>query len=199
MEHREVAMTALVSYFKEHVNALRDPLFPEARLAGKADNPFIFYEREEQFLFRSGGIFELEMSHLIVPERDVRIGAGSAQLRAIHREDLTTMRDALAESPSTLTNLLQELDITGADGDRYRCIADRRASSGHPVKDPSLRAELLGDPKEVFERAGSVQVTQEELRADAGSVRMTEFMAIEGTGQRSAPDFPSQRPTRTGS
>lgn len=200
--------------------------------------------------------------HLIVPEREVRIGAGIAELRAIHRGDLTALRATLDESPSAPADSPRELDTSGVDGDRYQRVvaaaveeirrrrlqkvilsrvvpvqdridlvstyqvgrrgntpvrsflldlgvhraagfspetvveisadgvvstqplAGTRAFSGDPVMDLSLRAELLGDPKEVFEHAISVQVAQNELRAvcDAGSVRVTEFMAVEERG-----------------
>jgi hypothetical protein len=51
-------------------------------------------------------------------------------------------------------------------------------------REVQTREYFRGDPKEVFEHAGPVQVTREKLRAacDAGSVRMTEFMAIEERG-----------------
>ncbi len=91
--------------------------------------------------------------------------------------DLGVQRSA-GFSPETVVEV-------SADGDvSTQPLAGTRALSGDPVVDRNLRAELLGDPKEIFEHAISVQVAQDELRTvcDAGSVRVTEFMAVENRG-----------------
>lgn len=199
--------------------------------------------------------------HLIVPEREVRISAGIAELRSTGREDLRALRSIL-DAPDLPYWPPRELDTSKVDGDSYRrmvaaaveeirrcqlqkvilsrvvpvqddidlvstyqagrrgntparsflldlgvqrsagfspetvaeisadgrvCtqpLAGTRAFSGDPVVDLSLRAELLGNPKEIFEHAISVQVAQDELRAvcDAGSVQVTDFMAVEERG-----------------
>lgn len=200
--------------------------------------------------------------HLIVPEREVRIGAGIAELRATDEADLAVLRATLEKSPPAFVAPSHELDTSGANSDGYRrmvtaaiedirrrrlqkvilsrvvpvhdeidlvstyhagrqgntparsfvldlgaqrsagfspetlaeiyadgrvCtqpLAGTRALLGDPVVDLGLRAELLRDPKEIFEHAISVQVAQDELRAvcDAASVRVTEFMAVKERG-----------------
>jgi len=319
-------MTALSSYFRERVDVIGDPLFLGVGLARGADLPFVLYERDEQWAFGSGTIFELVMYqheirvrlnsdwltiptrnnplqcvaellsnipiagwraygwasfelsyllhglpdavgatrllHLIVPAREVLLGAGTAELRAVRKTDLTVLRAALGESPPVPARLPCELDTSGVEADGYRRmvaaaveeirrrrlqkvilsrivpvpgdidlvstyqagrrgntparsflldlgaqrsagfspetvveisadgkvstqpLAGTRALTGDPVVDLNLRAELLGDPKEIFEHAISVQVAQEELRTvcDAGSVRVTDFMAVEQRG-----------------
>lgn len=200
--------------------------------------------------------------HLIVPAREVLLGAGIAELRAVRQADLTVLRAALDKPPPAPARLPCELDTRGVDADGYRRmvaaaveeirrhrlqkvilsrtvpvpgdidlvstyqagrrgntparsflldlgtqrsagfspetvveisadgkvstqpLAGTRALTGDPIVDLDLRAELLGDPKEIFEHAISVQVAQEELRAvcDAGSVQVTDFMAVEQRG-----------------
>lgn len=200
--------------------------------------------------------------HLIIPEREVRIGAGIAELRATRRTDLAALRAVLEELPPIPAGPPRELDTSGAEDDSYRRmvataveeirrrrlqkvilsrivpvqgdidlmftyqagrrgntparsflldlgaqrsagfspetvvvvsadgriatqpLAGTRAFSGDPLLDLRLRAELLGDPKEIFEHAISVQAAQDELRAvcDAESVQVTEFMAVEERG-----------------
>lgn len=210
----------------------------------------------------SNAVGEIPLLHLIVPEREVRIGTEMAELRAVDEANLAVIRAAFDEPPSACTGLPRELNTSGAGDDNYRrmvtaaveeirrhrlqkvilsrvvpvhheidlvstyeagrrgntparsflldlgtqrsagfspetvaeisadgrvCtqpLAGTRALLGDPVADRSLRAELLKDPKEIFEHAISVQVAQDELRAvcDAGSVRVTEFMAVEERG-----------------
>ncbi|HKR50578.1 MAG TPA: salicylate synthase [Pseudonocardiaceae bacterium] len=319
-------MTILPGYFREHIDATSDPLLLGAELARNADRPFVLYERDKQWSFGSGAIFELVMYqheirvrsssdrltvptgdnplqrvaellsdipiagwraygwagfelsyllhdlpdavgtapllHLIVPAREVLLDAEIAELRAVRKADLTVLRAALDKSPPAPARSPFELDISGVDADGYRRmvvaavaeirrrrlqkvilsrvipvpgnidlvstyqagrrgntpvrsflldlgtqrsagfspetvveisadgtvstqpLAGTRALSGDPAVDLTLRAELLGDPKEIFEHAISVQVAQDELRAvcDAGSVRVTDFMAVEHRG-----------------
>lgn len=91
--------------------------------------------------------------------------------------DLGTQRSA-GFSPETIVEI-------SADGRVCtQPLAGTRAFFGDPVVDLELRAKLLEDPKEIFEHAISVQIAQAELRAvcDAGSVRVSEFMAVEERG-----------------
>jgi salicylate synthase len=200
--------------------------------------------------------------HLIVPEREVRIGAGIAELRATDEADLAVLRAALEKPPPDSVAPSHELDTSDVDSDGYQrmvtaaiedirrrrlqkvilsrvvpvhydidlvstyhagrqgntparsfvlnlgaqrsagfspetlaeiyadgnvCtqpLAGTRALLGDPVVDMGLRAELLGDPKEIFEHAISVQVAQDDLKAvcDAASVRVTEFMSVKERG-----------------
>lgn len=319
-------MAVLASYFREYIDTAGDPLLLGVGLTRKADGPFVLYERDKQWSFGSGAIFELVMYqheirvrldsdwltvpvgndplqcvaallsdipitgwraygwasfelgyllhglpdavgttpllHLIVPAREVLLDAGITELRAVCKTDLTVLRATLDELPPAPARLPRELDISEVDADGYRLmvaaaveeirrrrlqkiivsrvvpvpgdidlvstyqtgrrgntpvrsflldlgaqrsagfspeivveisadgkvstqpLAGTRALSGDPVVDLNLRAELLGDPKEIFEHAISVQVAQDELRAvcDTGSVRVTEFMAVEERG-----------------
>lgn len=81
-------------------------------------------------------------------------------------------------SPETIVTVSANGDVS------THPLAGTRAFFGNPLIDMDLRAELLGDPKEVFEHAISVQAAQGELQAmcDAGSVRVTEFMAVKERG-----------------
>lgn len=91
--------------------------------------------------------------------------------------DLGTQRSA-GFSPETVAEI-------SADGRVCtQPLAGTRAFFGDPAVDLGLRSELLKDPKEIFEHAISVQVAQDELRAvcTSGSVRVSEFMAVEERG-----------------
>jgi salicylate synthase len=63
-------------------------------------------------------------------------------------------------------------------------LAGTRALTGHDELDETLRAELLSDPKEIFEHAVSVHGAQEELRAicQDRSVAVEEFMTVRQRG-----------------
>lgn len=92
-----------------------------------------------------------------------------------------------ARSRNTAVGRVQPETLAEIYADGRVCtqpLAGTRALFGDPVVDMGLRAELLGDPKEIFEHAISVQVAQDELRAvcDAASVRVTEFMGVKERG-----------------
>ncbi|XTZ17461.1 salicylate synthase [Micromonospora echinospora] len=73
----------------------------------------------------------------------------------------------------------------GADGTiSTQPLAGTRALSGLDTVDEELRAELLGDPKEIFEHAISVHAAQEELRGVCrdGSVHIEEFLTVQRRG-----------------
>jgi salicylate synthase len=63
-------------------------------------------------------------------------------------------------------------------------LAGTRALTGEKALDDSLRAELLSDPKEIFEHAVSVHGAQEELRGicQDSSVSVEEFMGVSRRG-----------------
>ncbi|WP_367127403.1 salicylate synthase [Saccharothrix sp. HUAS TT1] len=82
-------------------------------------------------------------------------------------------------------------------------LAGTRARTGDPVTDALLRAELLSDPKEVFEHAISVKVAYDELVELCGSasVRVSEFMVVRerGTVQHLASSVQGRLPDGQGS
>ncbi|MFF9641207.1 salicylate synthase [Kitasatospora aureofaciens] len=63
-------------------------------------------------------------------------------------------------------------------------LAGTRALTGDPDTDEALRAELLTDPKEVYEHAASVRLAVEELTSVGrpGSTHVTEFMTVKRRG-----------------
>jgi salicylate synthase len=63
-------------------------------------------------------------------------------------------------------------------------LAGTRALTGDPGQDALLRAELLNDPKEIYEHAVSVHGAQQELRevCGDGSVLVEEFMGVRRRG-----------------
>jgi anthranilate synthase component 1/salicylate synthetase len=63
-------------------------------------------------------------------------------------------------------------------------LAGTRALSGDRAEDAARRAELLTDPKEIYEHAISVQVAWDEMTAlcRAGSLRAEEFMTVKERG-----------------
>ncbi|GAA1855001.1 salicylate synthase [Pseudonocardia ailaonensis] len=80
-------------------------------------------------------------------------------------------------SPETI------VEVDGLGGVSTQPLAGTRALEGDGT-DADRRAELLTDPKEIFEHAISVYIAQDELRtvcAD-GSVSVTEFMAVRERG-----------------
>ncbi|WP_084496744.1 salicylate synthase [Nocardia amamiensis] len=63
-------------------------------------------------------------------------------------------------------------------------LAGTRARTGHSDTDQSLRAELIADPKEVFEHAASVKLAFDELAAIGrpGTTRISEFLEVKDRG-----------------
>ena len=63
-------------------------------------------------------------------------------------------------------------------------LAGTRARTGSPATDRQLCAELLADPKEIYEHAVSVRLAWEEIAAvcASGSVSIDEFMAVRERG-----------------
>jgi anthranilate synthase component 1/salicylate synthetase len=63
-------------------------------------------------------------------------------------------------------------------------LAGTRALTGSPAQDLRLRAELLTDPKEIYEHAVSVKTACDELSAlcEPGSVQVGEFMTVRERG-----------------
>lgn len=63
-------------------------------------------------------------------------------------------------------------------------LAGTRAFTGDAALDAKLRAELVSDPKEIFEHATSVKLAVDEVTeiAVAGSTRITEFLAVKQRG-----------------
>jgi hypothetical protein len=198
-------MAALVGYFRKCIDAICDPLLREVGPARNADANFALHERGEQCAFGSGEIFELVMY-----QHEIRVRPGSGWLTVPAGND-TLQRVAMPLSDILITEwraygwasfglgyLLHGLpDVVGAAPLLHLVvparevllgvgIAEFRAVRRADLTTPrsglfSLRAELLKDPKEIFEHAISVQVAQDGLRAvcDTGSVRVTEFMAVE--------------------
>jgi len=81
-------------------------------------------------------------------------------------------------SPETVVEVRPDGTVT------TQPLAGTRALSGAPGVDAALRAELLNDPKEIFEHAVSVHGAQEELRSVCvdGSVLVEEFMSVSRRG-----------------
>jgi salicylate synthase len=80
-------------------------------------------------------------------------------------------------SPETI------VEVDGLGGVSTQPLAGTRALEGDGT-DADRRAELLTDPKEIFEHAISVYIAQDELRTVCaeGSVSVTEFMAVRERG-----------------
>jgi salicylate synthase len=80
-------------------------------------------------------------------------------------------------------------------------LAGTRALTGDSKSDALLRADLLNDPKEIYEHAVSVKLATEELAGlcTAGSVVVEEFMTVKERGSvqhlasRVAGDLPADR------
>ncbi len=58
--------------------------------------------------------------HLIVPEREVRFGIGSAELRAVRGTDLIVLLDDVTEPATPLLSARREVDTQRAGGDVFR-------------------------------------------------------------------------------
>ncbi|MFI9362714.1 salicylate synthase [Kitasatospora sp. NPDC053057] len=81
-------------------------------------------------------------------------------------------------SPETVL----EVDATGAASTQP--LAGTRALTGDPDRDDALRAELLTDPKEVFEHATSVRLAVEEMTSVGRpeTTRVSEFLTVKPRG-----------------
>ncbi|MFJ9627747.1 salicylate synthase [Streptomyces sp. NPDC101175] len=73
-------------------------------------------------------------------------------------------------------------EVTGDRRVVSRPLAGTRARTGRPDEDARLRAELLGDPKEVHEHAISVKLALEDLALVCDDTRTTEYMTVEERG-----------------
>ncbi|MEU6376664.1 salicylate synthase [Streptomyces sp. NPDC046909] len=73
-------------------------------------------------------------------------------------------------------------EITGDRRVVSRPLAGTRARTGAPAEDARLRADLLGDPKEVHEHAVSVKLALEELAAVCDETYVAEYMTVEERG-----------------
>ena len=87
-------------------------------------------------------------------------------------------RGAAGFSPETV------VEVTNDGIVRTQPLAGTRARTGTPETDDTLRTELLGDSKEIFEHAISVKVAYDELVNLCGdsSAEVTEFMAVRERG-----------------
>ncbi|MEV0675042.1 salicylate synthase [Actinosynnema sp. NPDC050436] len=75
--------------------------------------------------------------------------------------------------------------VVQVDTDRHvtvRPLAGTRALTGDREEDARLRADLVGDPKEVYEHAVSVKQACEAVSAVCASVVVEEFMAVRERG-----------------
>ncbi|MEU6350883.1 salicylate synthase [Streptomyces sp. NPDC047072] len=81
-----------------------------------------------------------------------------------------------------------------------RPLAGTRARTGEPAEDARLRAELLGDPKEIHEHAISVKLALEDLAAVCEETWVAEYLTVQerGTVQHLASTVMGRlRPDRT--
>jgi salicylate synthetase len=81
-------------------------------------------------------------------------------------------------SPETV----MEVDASGSASTQP--LAGTRALTGDPDTDGALRAELVADPKEVFEHAVSVKLAFEEMAAVGApdATRVSEFLTVTSRG-----------------
>jgi anthranilate synthase component 1/salicylate synthetase len=79
-------------------------------------------------------------------------------------------------SPETVAEVTADGRVT------TRPLAGTRARTGSAPDDARLRAELLADPKEVYEHAASVKLACEELESVCETVRVEEFMTVQARG-----------------
>lgn len=91
--------------------------------------------------------------------------------------DLGRMR-AAGFSPETVAVVSPDGRVT------TQPLAGTRARTGSPAADRELCAELLADPKEIYEHAVSVKLAWDEIAAvsESGSVSIDEFMAVRERG-----------------
>ncbi|WP_269854821.1 salicylate synthase [Streptomyces sp. RPT161] len=76
------------------------------------------------------------------------------------------------------------LEVDGAGTASTQPLAGTRALTGDPRTDEALRAELLSDPKEVFEHATSVKLAFEEMASVGrpGTTGVAEFLTVKPRG-----------------
>ncbi|MCZ4556781.1 salicylate synthase [Rhodococcus maanshanensis] len=76
------------------------------------------------------------------------------------------------------------LEVDAAGLAATQPLAGTRARTGHTGTDRTLRAELLADPKEVFEHAASVKLAFDELATIGrpSTTRVSEFLAVKERG-----------------
>ncbi|MGJ5893990.1 salicylate synthase [Streptomyces niveiscabiei] len=75
-------------------------------------------------------------------------------------------------SPETVAEVTADGQVT------TRPLAGTRARTGTPAADARLRAELLGDPKEIHEHAISVKLALEDLSAVSDAPVVGEYMTV---------------------
>lgn len=63
-----------------------------------------------------------------------------------------------------------------------RPLAGTRARTGSPAEDARLRADLLGDPKEIHEHAVSVKLALEDLAAVCDETYVAEYLTVQERG-----------------
>lgn len=73
-------------------------------------------------------------------------------------------------------------EVTGDRRVVSRPLAGTRARTGSPDEDARLRADLLGDPKEVHEHAISVKLALEDLALVCDDTYTAEYMTVEERG-----------------
>ncbi|WP_214406174.1 salicylate synthase [Pseudonocardia lacus] len=132
---------------------------------------------------RAGRLLKVILSRVVEVDEPVDLVA----TYSLGRRDNTPARSYLLDvgglraagfSPETVVEV-------GAGGEiSTQPLAGTRALSGDRETDGRLRAELVDDPKEVFEHAISVRDAQAELTGlcAPGSVRVAEFMAVKDRG-----------------
>lgn len=76
------------------------------------------------------------------------------------------------------------LEADGTGHTATQPLAGTRMRTGNTPVDHALRAELLSDPKEVFEHAASVKLAFDELAAigHPGTTRVSEFLTVKDRG-----------------
>jgi len=132
---------------------------------------------------RAGRLQKVILSREVTVEHPVDLPASFEAGRAVNNParsfllDLGGMR-AAGFSPETI------VEVDGLGRVSTQPLAGTRALEGDDAVDADLRADLLTDPKEIFEHAISVYIAQDELRTVCtdGSVSVTEFMAVRERG-----------------
>ncbi|MER7581823.1 salicylate synthase [Kitasatospora sp. NPDC097691] len=80
--------------------------------------------------------------------------------------------EAAGFSPETVA------EVTGDGTVTTRPLAGTRALTGSAAEDTRLRAELLGDPKEIHEHAISVKLALEDLAAVCDDPQVSEYLTV---------------------
>ncbi|WP_416968131.1 salicylate synthase [Streptomyces sp. 4F14] len=75
-------------------------------------------------------------------------------------------------SPETVAEVTSDGRVT------TRPLAGTRARTGHPAEDARLRAELLGDPKEIHEHAISVKLALEDIAAACNDTYVSDYLTV---------------------